>query len=83
MLIDLKELEMSDLKQIPKLEKGFQERAGVTFADNSPEFLLAVAKEYGDIAQFSFGPFKFISVGSKRSRPNSHFLRDILQTVQN
>ncbi len=55
---------MTVQKVIPQMEKNFQQKAGVTFADNSPEFLLALAQEYGDIARFQFGPFKFVLISS-------------------
>ncbi len=65
---------MTKLKTIPKMAKNFQQKAGVNFGDNSPEFLLAVANEYGEIAQFNFGPFKFVLIS------NPEMVREVLIT---
>ncbi|MFK7804054.1 MAG: cytochrome P450 [Anaerolineae bacterium] len=49
---------MSALKVVPKVDKEFLENADVNFQNNPPEFLLAMARHYGEIAKFNFGPIK-------------------------
>ena len=65
---------MNKLKIPPKIEKDFEANSKVTFTNNPPEYLLAVAREYGEIVRFSFGPFRFMLVS------NPDMVREVLIT---
>ncbi|MFT5193442.1 MAG: cytochrome P450 [Cellvibrionaceae bacterium] len=65
---------MSTLKVVPKVEKEFVNSAGVSFDNNPPEFLLAMARTYGEIVKFHFGPIRIMLVS------NPDMVREILIT---
>ena len=65
---------MSGLKSVPKVEKSFLNNAEATFESNPPEFLLAMAKEYGEIVKFRFGPIRIMMIS------NPDMVREVLIT---
>ncbi|MEM9775719.1 MAG: cytochrome P450 [Chloroflexota bacterium] len=65
---------MSGLKSVPKVEKSFLEEAEATFENNPPDFLLSMAKTYGEIVKFRFGPIRIMMIS------NPEMVREVLVT---
>lgn len=65
---------MSGLKSVPQVEKSFLDTAEATFQNNPPEFLLSMAKEYGEIVKFNFGPIRIMMIS------NPDMVREVLIT---
>lgn len=65
---------MSIEKVVPQVEKEFLDQAQIDFRENPPDFLLSMARHYGEIVRFRFGPIRIMLLS------NPDMVRDVLIT---